>query len=121
MLFDVKETELMVNLDRYSIMKPTIINNKHYAKWRSPYNIHLDCNPWKLIGHGLKSVNMTIEYKDNQHIFISENHRISHSQGDLHLQAALNLNQNFEEDGGFVCVPGFHHAFCKYIKNSQPI
>eukprot|EP00494_Astrolonche_serrata_P011723 UN11819 len=56
-IFGVKTTDLIVNHDRYSIMKPCKLNkDKIRHEWQSPYNVHMDLNPWKYIGRGLQSV-----------------------------------------------------------------
>jgi len=42
--------------------------------------------------------------------FIYEN-----NQEGMCLQSVLNLLDNKEEDGGYICVPGFHNHFDAYF------
>jgi len=68
-------------------------------------------NPWVWLGNG-ESVQKRLDsltYNDAQQ-FISENNQACHLEG-LQLQCVLNLFDNYENAGGFVCVPGFQHEF----------
>jgi len=120
-LFGCSAEEMMTNLDRYSIMLPTKHPNLGpHPEWMSPFNIHLDFNPWKFIGRGMQTLSTDFDY-DEPHKFISENHRITQRRGQLHTQALINLNLNREDDGGFVCIPGFHHHFTEWARGTKPI
>jgi len=103
----IGDDDLIVNHDRACLFRPTALN----SHWATTDNLHLDMNPWIWLGNG-ESVQKRLDsltYNDVQQ-FISENNQACHLDG-LQLQCVLNLFDNYEHDGGFVCVPGFQHEF----------
>ena len=126
-LLDVENDErlkLFVSHDRYGTMRPSkdlFINGqvKNMPQWKTNYNVHLDMDPWKyfdLLSNEL-SLNVTkgvltqLNYSKKSE-FIRENnviHPMLNQSTHLHVQGSIALQDNFEEDGGFVCVPGFHN------------
>jgi len=76
-------------------------------------------NPWAWMGDGESCRKELSELRyDRSNNFISENNQASHSDG-LQLQAVLNLMDNHEDDGGYICVPGFWRQFNEYF-NTVP-
>jgi ectoine hydroxylase-related dioxygenase (phytanoyl-CoA dioxygenase family) len=77
-------------------------------------------NPWDWMGDGcaLKESLNKFRYEIVSQ-FIYEDGKPSHSDG-LQLQGGLNLLDNYEEDGGFICVPKFHLKFDEYFQSKKP-
>lgn len=70
--------ELVVSLDRYGVMRPTLVGGKRRDEWLTdPAWLHWDQNPWRT--PGFKGV-----------------------------QGLLTLSDSRDDSGGFVCVPGMH-------------
>lgn len=117
---------------------------KNAPRWKIPYNIHLDINPyqhasdniqviqdrWKALSYGHQvriASHFHLILQLNQ--FITENN-IGHSNYPC-LQGVLNMVDNLEEDGGtlilllllisgFVCVPGWIKVYNAWVeKNKQ--
>ncbi len=116
-----------------------------HKEWATKANLHLDMNAWAWLGDGaaLRKHLDTLTY-ENTSCYINENNQASHTDG-LQLQAALNLIDNYEQDGnrtcarlcllfgvsnlhpllnlyvcvagGFICVPGFQHEFNAYYSD----
>jgi len=103
-----KDTKLLVQHDRYGIMRPT---SGQYGKkeWKTPTNnnIHLDVDPF---GYFKENFRQKIdEYfegikYDKTEDFVSENNA-KHYTMNTHIQSVLNLVDNRFEDGGFCCIP----------------
>ena len=116
--------KLMVSHDRYGTMRPTkdiFINNtiKNMPGWKTNYNVHLDMDPWKFYDllPNENSLSVTrnclsqLDYSKKTD-FTRENNLIQQKlsgSSAIHVQGSIALQDNFEEDGGFVCVPGFHN------------
>jgi len=114
----LESQDLLVSHDRAALFRPTknVLfpdgTYKDMNHWRTGYNIHMDINPYTYMSDSLDMYNekwsqLTYGHKLNN--FINENN-IAHKTTP-HLQGVLNLYDNFEEDGGFVCVPGFTKHF----------
>jgi len=120
--------DLLVSHDRACLFRPT--KNVQFPDgsyndmehWKTGYNIHLDINPLQFMQDSLDSYNerwsqLTYGHKLNN--FINENN-IAHKSV-LHLQGVLNLKENFEEDGGFCCVPGFANVFGSWYEGNKQV
>ncbi|MDP2439868.1 MAG: phytanoyl-CoA dioxygenase family protein [archaeon] len=108
--------ELLVNLDRYGLFRPTEGAAGLSKLWRTEANVHLDMCTQEYFGQAdSKKQRGHIErmrYQfDNE--FIIENNFVGvKGDGELHIQGLINLADNRAEDGGFWLVPGFH----KYLE-----
>jgi hypothetical protein len=121
LLYD--DTDLLVSHDRCALYRPTR-NVKVGGKtadrpeWKTEFTypgVHLDCNPG--VYHRPDKVlpaREALTYADLQD-WVSENNAYCVADG-LQIQAVLNLEDNRDEDGGFHCVPGFHHSFEDWLK-----
>jgi len=131
-----KRSDLWVSIDRYGIMRPTQqiplgklkpvtqrtevsatdllesdapIQNKDNWKTEKLW-LHWDLNPWKWTGTQ-EGLDYVFEH------FIIENNGSRNSTGqDLKLQGLIALVDSREQDGGFCCVPGFHHHLKDWAK-----
>jgi len=109
---------LLVRHDRACLFRPT--KNVTYPdgtvcdapQWKTTNNVHLDINPYLWMADD-KSDSIErwkrLTYHDRINHFITENN-IGHKSA-MHVQGVLNFADNFDEDGGFICVPGFVHQF----------
>jgi hypothetical protein len=113
----------VVSHDRFIFYRPTRnikINNMLCDKpeWGTFYKypgVHLDMDPklyYEASNDKINVIKNGIDYK-NKSDFISEGHIYRKSE-ELHIQGMINVLNNAEEDGGFVCVPKFHHNFDKW-------
>jgi hypothetical protein len=62
----------------------------------------------------IKSIRENVTYNDGSG-FVSDGHIYNKSEG-LQLQGMLNVINNFEDDGGFMCVPGFTLQFDEWYE-----
>jgi len=124
----LNEEDLMVNHDRCCFFRPTKkgltpngqILESDMPQWGTHANLHIDMNPHAWLGDGEESRKALDNLRyDTLNQFIFENNQPSHSDG-VQLQGVLNLFDNKIEDGGFQCVPGFHHHFDDYFRNVKP-
>jgi len=117
--------------------RPTIVPElgEEAKNWTTVCNLHLDMNPWGYMDEdneksGSRGKRATdekrgvIEARDQLNYekigdWISENNRVIKADG-LSVQGLINLADNYAEDGGFQCVPGFHHQFEDFFKSKQP-
>jgi len=100
-------------------MKNEIKIEKGIQKWKVPFNIHLDINPCHYQNNSTAGVAKkwsTVSYRKENH-FITENN-IGHKSA-LACQGVLNICENFEEDGGFMLVPGFIHYFDEWYQANR--
>eukprot|EP01103_Thecamoeba_quadrilineata_P007845 TRINITY_DN17665_c0_g1_i1.p1 TRINITY_DN17665_c0_g1~~TRINITY_DN17665_c0_g1_i1.p1 ORF type:complete len:381 (+),score=55.37 TRINITY_DN17665_c0_g1_i1:62-1144(+) len=111
-----QEDDLLVNHDRGCFFRPTTEISQDVS---TKENLHLDVNPWHYLGDGKREIRerKKIDYSKLSH-FIQENNMLSQHDG-LQLQAGINLADNLEEDGGFICVPGFHRVFSETFGRSN--
>ncbi|KAJ3056413.1 WD repeat-containing protein 26 [Rhizophlyctis rosea] len=111
--------DLIVNHDRAGLMRPTTnvqtspTTNSDFPRWSTKPNLHLDMNPWTWLsdpaGIYQQNVLKNLSY-ERLADFITENNQPIQSTG-TSIQALFNLLDNKKENGGFVCVPGFHKHF----------
>ncbi|EFC49153.1 phytanoyl-CoA dioxygenase-like protein [Naegleria gruberi] len=119
-VFQLPMTELIVSHDRASFYRPPTIN----PKWKTKSNVHLDLNPAEALD---EPENATVSYNELNRLhyssgkghWITENNHVCSKRDGLQIQALINLNDNLKEDGGFVCVPGFHNHFREFFENSN--
>jgi len=81
-------------------------------QWKTTNNVHLDINPYLWMeDDNSDSIQRwkKLTYQDRLNHFITENN-IGHKSA-IHVQGVLNFADNLEEDGGFICVPGFARQF----------
>jgi ectoine hydroxylase-related dioxygenase (phytanoyl-CoA dioxygenase family) len=112
------DDKLLVNHDRCAFYLPTknvLINGNQIDKpeWKTHYvfpGLHLDFHPI-----AYNDDNKIIEkremfnYADTRD-FVGENNLYSAQDG-LMIQGIINLKDNYDEDGGFQCVPEFPSKF----------
>ncbi len=118
----------IVSHDRFIFYRPTknvvingIISDK--PEWSTAHRypgIHLDMDPSLYQDdnpNNIKKINdiRKATVYDNVSGFISEGHVYHKSEG-LHLQGMINVVNNLENDGGFVCVPKFTMYFDEWYK-----
>jgi ectoine hydroxylase-related dioxygenase (phytanoyl-CoA dioxygenase family) len=129
------DEDLLCNHDRVGLFRPTrgvLINDQVVDRddWRSDYkypSVHLDFNP-TLYEKDKVRIDRSYLYSQSKEDFLNENNMycrnmkgIESSTPDMQLQGVLNLLDNGEEDGGFRCIPGFHHRFDEWRKNVSSI
>lgn len=79
-------------------------------------------NPWTYVtaessAHCEKILN-NLRYKHDSD-FITENNEVGILvENTLHIQCLINLADNYEEDGGFHLVPGFHKYFTEWANST---
>jgi ectoine hydroxylase-related dioxygenase (phytanoyl-CoA dioxygenase family) len=117
------EDDLVVNHDRCCLYRPTcnILTyngiQERMDAWETCPNLHLDMSPWCYLsteGHKICDRSLRKLRYENTGAFIFENNQVSGDDG-LQLQGVINLVDNYEEDGGFQIVPGFHKIFDDYF------
>eukprot|EP01126_Amoeba_proteus_P017948 TRINITY_DN188_c0_g1_i22.p1 TRINITY_DN188_c0_g1~~TRINITY_DN188_c0_g1_i22.p1 ORF type:complete len:243 (-),score=50.81 TRINITY_DN188_c0_g1_i22:105-833(-) len=91
-------------------LSTSVVADKLEWKTRSSW-LHWDLNPWVWT-----SGDEGIDYKFEE--FIEENNG-SRNDGNLKLQGLITLVESRSGDGGFCCVPGFHHNLKAYCENSR--
>jgi ectoine hydroxylase-related dioxygenase (phytanoyl-CoA dioxygenase family) len=103
--------DIMVSHDRFTIYRATGSEIPNGDEYRTGCrNVHLDLNPWwwcessREVLDGLPH----LKYED-KHDFIKENNLVVKSMG-RHVQCVLNFEDNRDDDGGTVLVPGFHRC-----------
>lgn len=111
-LLDCAPADLRANHDRWVVYRPG---------FASRAQIHLDVNPWQYSANDERVAARLsqLPYEDYEDLFRGENHYITAETGP-HLQGVLNLADNEAEDGGFQCVPGFHHYYDKWLRALGP-
>jgi len=106
----LQDADLLCNHDRVCLQRPTRGEHglEHYV---TDSNLHLDMNPWRYL-EDTTSARQSLDSLGYHSMsdFFKENNAVFASDG-LQLQGVLNLADNFEEDGGFWCVPGFARTF----------
>jgi hypothetical protein len=113
--------DLIVNHDRGCLFRPTRgvtfpDGTRDRLEWETRDNLHLDMNPWLYMdGSDEPQQNLDQLRYEKLSNFIFENNQVRKKDG-LTLQAVLNLEDNPEESGGFIIVPGFHKHFEEYFK-----
>ena len=124
----LNEDNLMVSQDRACFYRPTVnvpgLSASVTSKFRTVLNLHLDMNPWNWMdsdGSEQEEALGNLTYGHRLNDFIFENNQVTKSEGPMHLQAGINLLDNFEEDGGFLVVPHFHKVFDQYFTHIMSI
>ncbi|AYV78231.1 MAG: WD repeat protein [Edafosvirus sp.] len=118
--------DILMNHDRCAFYRPTrglLIDNKVVDKpeWKTSYiwpNLHLDMHPSSYFRYGdlIKKREMfTYSTTDD---FVAENNLYCEPDG-LQIQGVINLLDNYEEDGGFQCVPGFPSHYKQWCQDKQ--
>ncbi|KAF0973666.1 hypothetical protein FDP41_007053 [Naegleria fowleri] len=148
LLYARSRSELWTSFDRVGVLTPTLnipipyydykslpkscipnetplssktINMEHLrteSQW-----LHWDCNPFCVLGEFPPSTeseeeNMSILELNPNYYLITENNG---NHGLLRLQGVLQLTESREEDGGFLCVPGFHNHAQEYVEKLSSI
>lgn len=128
-LLNLPKEELLVNHDRGCIFRPTkrvpnaqgSTNDRPELKTRT--NLHFDLNPWTFLAKDPAPINSALAnlvYGNRQNNFINENNLVHVSMHNgVHLQLVLNLIDNEEQDGGFICVPGFYKHFNRWVSDNR--
>lgn len=112
----LSESRLLTNIDRFGIFRPT----KDHSEWKTRRNIHLDMNPiqWYESTDQEEAVSLNSLNYQSGLSFNTENNFIESrltANGKIHLQGLINLEDNREEDGGFLICPGYHLKLEKII------
>lgn len=119
--------DLMISHDRASLFRPTKrvafpTGPRDMPHWKTGESLHLDMDPWGYVGSPDKALSNLAKLRYGQtHLnnFIFENNQVNKHISSLNVQAVLNLVDNFEEDGGFQCVPGFCRYFDKWVDDNK--
>lgn len=120
----VESNDMMVSHDRYTIYRATGSDIPNGEQFRTgSKNVHLDLNPWWWCESSRELLDglPTLTYQDEQD-FIRENNLVVNSMG-IHVQCVLNFEDNTNDDGGTVIVPGFHkhiQQWCDTVPIQQP-
>ncbi|KAL9650263.1 hypothetical protein ABK040_014918 [Willaertia magna] len=110
-----QKEDLIVSHDRASFYR----NPNLKTKFKTKLNVHLDLNPVEAldpIGEYSTNEYNRLTYKENH--FITENNQVCLARDKLQVQGLINLADNLIEDGGFICVPGFHKYFKDFFEKS---
>jgi len=119
--------DLMVSADRFGILRPSKnveINGQLVDKpeWKSQEAwFHWDLNPWQWVGLSPSSKSEEKKWDDLEveGFFIEENNG-SDYLGWERVQGLVALAKSQYDDGGFQCVPGFHHFLKEWaLRNPQ--
>eukprot|EP01127_Copromyxa_protea_P020359 TRINITY_DN6814_c0_g1_i1.p1 TRINITY_DN6814_c0_g1~~TRINITY_DN6814_c0_g1_i1.p1 ORF type:complete len:439 (-),score=59.50 TRINITY_DN6814_c0_g1_i1:10-1326(-) len=122
---EVEIPDLLVSHDRLCIYRPTkdVLfpdgSIRNLARYKIPYNIHLDINPTQHAAEDatvIKERWEALKYGQRTNHFITENNIGHHTYHCL--QGVLNLADNLEEDGGFVCVPGWTKHYATWLEKN---
>jgi ectoine hydroxylase-related dioxygenase (phytanoyl-CoA dioxygenase family) len=115
----LSDKKLITNIDRFGIFRPT----KKHPEWKTTRNIHLDMNPvyWyeSPDAHEDDDLVNSLTYDSPLH-FILENNvvgsRASAYGKKVHIQGLINLEDNRDEDGGFLVCPHVHARLAEVTK-----
>eukprot|EP01129_Flabellula_baltica_P013993 TRINITY_DN6609_c0_g1_i1.p1 TRINITY_DN6609_c0_g1~~TRINITY_DN6609_c0_g1_i1.p1 ORF type:complete len:347 (-),score=59.44 TRINITY_DN6609_c0_g1_i1:13-1029(-) len=120
----LEDEDIIVSHDRACFYRPTtqvMIDGTLQNKdgWKTQTNIHLDMNPWHWMEEDDTPIieRSKLTYYDIRH-WIAENNLPSKEDG-ISIQGSINLIDNKEEDGGYLCVPGFHKVIEDYFRYTQ--
>ena len=119
--------DFVVSHDRFIFYRPTknvfinggILDKPEWSTFYKYPGLHLDMDP-RLYQDNKKSISIiksireNITYDDGSG-FVSEGHIYNKSEG-LQLQGMLNAINNYEDDGGFMCVPSFTLQFDEWYE-----
>lgn len=115
----LSDRKLLTNIDRFGIFRPT----KEHPEWKTTRNIHLDMNPvyWyeSPDAHEDDELMNSLTY-DSPSDFILENNvvgsRASVYGKKVHIQGLINLEDNRDQDGGFLVCPRVHARLAEVTK-----
>ena len=121
--------QILHNHDRAGLMRPTKNVDmgrgvtKDMPHWKTKTNLHLDMNPTNYLGDPAltRSKLAKLDYSLTNQFIIENNLPHESFCGGRSLQGVLNLNDNRQQDGGFICVPGFHKEFKDYFTSKQEV
>lgn len=85
--------------------------------WRtSEKNLHFDVNPREFVFEPelVWEAREQLTYERQKEFIMENNMQTSTENGGVAVQGILNLVDNTDRDGGFVCVPTFHKHFAKW-------
>lgn len=119
--------KLLVSLDRFGYIKPSNDIQLEKKPW-----LHWDLNPWfvtkteKPLHEKTQSIEQIQESKIERwnrfnsalKIFLAENNGTTSLQPNP-VQGLLSLSNNKSNEGGFMCIPGFHKKIESWAKNYQ--
>jgi len=110
----LKTQDLLINHDRACLMRPVAEN----PSWATSLSLHLDFNPWNYLSSDHSQLEKAFNELDYSTLaqFIAENNQIVFSPDETPLQGGFNFLDNFEEDGGFIIIPGFNHHFEEWAR-----
>jgi len=111
------DSNLRVSHDRWNIYLPTQVEELGTKKvsWKTKTNIHLDMNPSRYSHDEPKVLEIRDQLKfEDLYDFITENNLVVQSMGTA-VQGLINLEDNTEEDGGLIIVPGFHKVYDEWL------
>lgn len=100
------QNNIIVSHDRFIFLRPTT----DHPEWKTPYeypNVHLDMSPHTYFEKPFagKEFRNSLAYEDTGDL-IGEASQYHTTEG-VRLQGIINIIDNAEEDGGFICVPSF--------------
>eukprot|EP00735_Rhodelphis_limneticus_P015401 TRINITY_DN9636_c0_g1::TRINITY_DN9636_c0_g1_i1::g.10102::m.10102 TRINITY_DN9636_c0_g1::TRINITY_DN9636_c0_g1_i1::g.10102 ORF type:complete len:299 (-),score=31.90,PhyH/PF05721.8/5.7,PhyH/PF05721.8/2e-10 TRINITY_DN9636_c0_g1_i1:48-944(-) len=139
-LFGTKD--LIVQMDRVSFLRPTFVERENGTilekpEWRTKERwLHWDCNPWmwgnpETVDPLLLPTDMDYEMAikafqlgrfTSASYFMAEGNSAGPESfpNGFKIQSLLNLTDTRAEDGGFMCVPGFHKYLPQWCTKHKP-
>lgn len=117
--------ELLASVDRFCLMRPTVVGGKPRPEWRTESGwLHWDCNPHATHRRD-KAESHTPEARwkcGSLNPFITENNEKSDwLDGPFHkVQGVVVLTDSTDNSGGFFCVPGFVSQLPRYCAAFPP-
>ncbi|AYV84058.1 MAG: hypothetical protein Hyperionvirus16_33 [Hyperionvirus sp.] len=107
------EDQILVSIDRCAFYRPTI----DHPDWKTNYvypGLHLDFHPSSYLNcKTILDKRESLDYSTTAD-FVAENNLYSKLDG-IEIQCVINLMDNYEDDGGFQCVPGFHKEYPNWV------
>lgn len=104
--------------DRVAWMRPELVN----SAWATPYKapgLHLDVSPVAYYEEH-ESVNQFLaELQYNKLSDFTAENNAKHEGMGLQVQGVINLVDNYEDDGGFHCVPGGHLMLKEWYQKAK--
>jgi len=123
--------ELFVSVDRFGVMRPTTqvlqkdgVSRVDYPEYGTEEKwLHWDLNPWKLLPKNAETANTEVSDYEidirDPGFFITENNDTSFLPPYFKVQGLVALTDCTEDDGGFLCVPGFQKEINQWAEANE--
>jgi hypothetical protein len=133
MLLGIPASDLLSSHDKYALHRPTravpitaqdndekSTTFQDKPEWATPRSLHLDMDPVSFLDarqhRRIRELREKLCYDDSKAQWTLENNLVTAAEHrGLHLQAVLNLLDNFEEDGGLQVIPNFRAHFRAFV------